>query len=123
MRRCRLSPPSRWRSPSEYVLVFRRAPAALDEDVVHPLARPSVEMRTPASISTPMKSALVNRLPWSVLKISGLPWLASVSSSAATRNEMSIVFDSRQDRSARLTQSMTTFAASLAFAPIGEKGN
>jgi hypothetical protein len=123
MRRCRLSPPSRRRRHSEYVLVFRRAPDALDEDVVHPLARPSVEMRTPASISTPMKSALVNRLPWSVLKISGLPYLASASSTAATRNETSIVFDSRQDRSARLTQSMTAFVAGLAFAPIAETGN
>jgi hypothetical protein len=85
MRRCRLSPPSRRRRHSEYVLVFRRAPDALDEDVVHPLARPSVEMRTPASISTPMKSALVNRLPWSMLKVRGLPYLASASSTAATR--------------------------------------
>ena len=69
--------------------------------------RPSIEMRTPAWISAPVKSALVNWLPWSVLKISGLPYLASASSSAATQNEASIVFDSRQDRTARLAQSMT----------------
>jgi hypothetical protein len=69
--------------------------------------RPSIEMRTPASISTLVKSALVNWLPWSVLKISGLPYRASASSSAATPNEASIVFDSRHERIARLAQSMT----------------
>jgi hypothetical protein len=31
-------------------------------------------MRTPASISTPVKAEPVNCLPWSVLKISGLPY-------------------------------------------------
>ena len=35
--------------------------------------RPSIEMRTSALISTPVKSPPVNWLPWSVLKISGLP--------------------------------------------------
>jgi hypothetical protein len=30
-------------------------------------------MRTPAARSTPVKAALVNWLPWSVLKISGRP--------------------------------------------------
>ena len=70
--------------------------------------RPSIEMRTPALISTPVKAALVNWLPWSVLKISGLPHRASASSSAATQNDASIVFDSRQERTARLAQSMTT---------------
>jgi hypothetical protein len=50
-------------------------------------------MRTSASISTPVKSALVNWLPWSVLKISGLPYRASASSSAATQNEASVVLD------------------------------
>src|SRR5271165_4507834 len=33
--------------------------------------RPSIETRTPALISTPVKASLVNWLPWSVLKISG----------------------------------------------------
>ena len=69
--------------------------------------RPSIEMRTSAAISTPVKAALVNWLPWSVLKISGLPNRASASSSAATQNEASIVFDSRQESTARLAQSMT----------------
>jgi hypothetical protein len=69
--------------------------------------RPSIEMRTPASISTPVKAELVNWLPWSVLKISGLPYRASASSSAAKQNQASIAFDSRQERTARLAQSMT----------------
>ncbi len=35
--------------------------------------RPSLEIATPASLSAPVNSKLVNWLPWSVLKISGLP--------------------------------------------------
>ena len=72
-----------------------------------------------------MKSRPVNWLPWSVLKISGRPWrslqeaprgeavwscrrrCASASSSAATQNDASIVFDSRHERTARLDQSIT----------------
>ena len=61
----------------------------------------------PAPISTLVKSEPVNWLPWSVLKISGLPCRASASSSAATQNDASIVFDNRQERIARLAQSMT----------------
>jgi hypothetical protein len=30
--------------------------------------RPSIEIRTPAAIGAPVKSALVNWLPWSVLR-------------------------------------------------------
>ena len=39
----------------------------------------------PALASRPVKAALVNWLPWSVLKISGLPKCASASSSASTQ--------------------------------------
>jgi hypothetical protein len=35
--------------------------------------RPSIDILTPAAVSTPVKAALVNWLPWSVLKISGWP--------------------------------------------------
>ena len=63
-------------------------------------------MRISALLSTPMKSPLVNWLPWSVLKILGLPKRASASSSASTQNELSVVFDSRQLNTARLAQSM-----------------
>jgi hypothetical protein len=68
--------------------------------------RPSIEMRTPASASAPVKAVLVNWPPWSALKISGTPKRASGSSSASTQNELSIVFDSRQASTARLAQSM-----------------
>jgi hypothetical protein len=44
---------------------------------------PSMLMATPASISTLVKSWLVNGEPWSVLKISGRPWRAMASSSAS----------------------------------------
>ena len=64
-------------------------------------------MRTPAAASTPVRAALVNWLPWFVLKISGLPKRASASSSADTQNDTSIVFDSRQASTARLAQSIT----------------
>src|SRR5467141_5252064 len=62
--------------------------------------RPSIEMRTPAAASVPVKAALVNWLPWSVLKIAGLPKRASASSSAETQNDTSMVFDSRLVRHA-----------------------
>ena len=60
----------------------------------------------PAAASVPVKAALVNWLPWSVLKISGLPKRASASSSASTQNDTSMVFDSRHASTARLAQSM-----------------
>jgi hypothetical protein len=49
----------------------------------------------------------VNWLPWSVLKISGLPCLASASSRASRQNPTSIVIDNRQARTLRLNQSTT----------------
>src|SRR5215831_1621052 len=88
------------------VLAFEGAPQPLDEHVVHHRPRPSVEMRTPAADSRPVKAAFVNRLPWSVLKISGRPKRESASSSAATANVLSMVLDSRHASSVRLNQSM-----------------
>ncbi len=69
--------------------------------------RPSIEILTLASLSTPTKSAEVNWLPWSVLKVSGLPQRARASSRASTQNEASRLFDSRQDSTRRLAQSIT----------------
>ena len=43
--------------------------------------------------STPVKSTLVNWLPWSLLKMSGLPRLARASSSASMQKSASIVID------------------------------
>jgi hypothetical protein len=75
------------------VLVLKRAPQPLDKQI-NTLSiqrpRPSIEMRTPAARSTPVKAALVNGLPWSVLKISGRPKRASASCSAETQNEVSL---------------------------------
>src|SRR5262249_16738907 len=42
-----------------------------------------------------VKSSLVNWLPWSVLKISGLPYWQSACSSASTQKSVPSVFDSR----------------------------
>jgi hypothetical protein len=63
---------------------------------------------TPPRSSTPVKSSLVNWQPWSVLKISGLPYCARASSRASTQKSAPSVFDSRYANTARLTQSMTT---------------
>ncbi|APG14925.1 hypothetical protein BKD09_42045 [Bradyrhizobium japonicum] len=67
---------------------------------------PSMEILMFAAANAPVKAALVNWLPWSVLKISGLPYFTSAASRAATQNETSIVFDNRHARTARLAQSM-----------------
>src|SRR6266481_6642812 len=64
--------------------------------------RPSIEILIPAAASLPVKAALVNWLPWSVLKIFGRPKRASASSSAETQNDTSMVFDSRHASTARL---------------------
>src|SRR6516225_5716188 len=82
--------------------------------------RPSIEMRTPAAASVPVKAALVNWLPWSVLKMSGLPKRASASSSAETQNEPSKVLDSRQDSTARLAQSMIATKEAAADRDVGD---
>ena len=62
----------------------------------------------PLLASTPVKAAPVNWLPWSVLKMSGLPWRARASSSVSTQNAASIVIESRHDSTRRLNQSSTT---------------
>ena len=59
------------------------------------------------AISMPVNAALVNWLPWSVLKISGRPCRASASSTASRQKSTSIVIDNRQARTRRLNQSTT----------------
>ena len=68
---------------------------------------PSMLIVTWCRLRMPVKSSLVNWLPWSVLKISGRPNRANASSSAETQNDTSMVFDNRQASTARLAQSMT----------------
>jgi len=55
----------------------------------------------------PVNAALVNRLPWPVLKISGVPCLASASATASRQNATAIVIDTRHARTPRLNQSTT----------------
>jgi len=64
-------------------------------------------MAMPFFSSRPVKAALVNWLPWSVLKISGLQYLASASSTASMQNSTSIVIDRRHARTRRVDQSTT----------------
>ena len=61
----------------------------------------------PAACKRPVKTKLVNWLPWSVLKISGVPYRSRASSSASVQKRASSVFDSCQARTYRLAQSMT----------------
>lgn len=49
---------------------------------------------------------MVNWLPWSVLKISGLPLRDKASSSAAMQKSVSMVLDNLQGRTLQLAQSM-----------------
>jgi hypothetical protein len=62
----------------------------------------------PSLISTLVNAAPVNCEPWSVLKISGLPCVASGSSNVSTQNAAFIVIETRHDRTRRLNQSSTT---------------
>ena len=55
--------------------------------------------------SRPVKSALVNWLPWSVLKIAG--FLTSAASSASRQNATSSVMETCQESTRRLNQSTT----------------
>ena len=76
------------------LLVLETAPEPFDEDVIGKAPRPSMLMATPWARSTPVKSSSVNWLPWSVLKISGRPWL-SASSRASMQKLASSRFDKR----------------------------
>lgn len=48
-------------------------------------------MQMPCVVISPVKSALVNWLPWPVLKISGRPYRAIASSTASRQKALSIV--------------------------------
>ncbi len=66
---------------------------------------PSMLMAMPLAVSTPMKAWPVNCEPWSVLKISGLPWHARASCSVSMQNAASMVMDNRHDNTRRVAQS------------------
>src|ERR1700681_1143275 len=86
--------------------------AALEADALGLLDQlkplPSMLMAMAFLISTPVKVVPVNWLPWSVLKMSGLPWRARASSRVSTQNAASIVIETRHDSTRRLNQSSTT---------------
>jgi hypothetical protein len=54
-----------------------------------------------------VNSVEVNRLPWSVLNISGLPCRANASSTASMQKSASGVIETRQDSTRRVNQSRT----------------
>lgn len=68
--------------------------------------RPSMETRTSASCNAAVTRGLVNCLPWSVSKMPGRPNRDKASCSASMQKPTSMVFDSHQDRTLRLCQSM-----------------
>src|SRR6516225_8532265 len=90
------------------LLVFEASPQPLDEMLSMHRPLPSMLIVIPWSFRVPVKSSLVNWLPWSVLKISGRPYWESASPSASIQKSAPSVFDSRHASTARLTQSMTT---------------
>src|SRR3954466_2566342 len=68
---------------------------------------PSLLIAMALSRSRLVNSTLVNWLPWSVLKISGLPYWASAASTASRQKSTARVIDTRQDSILRLNQSTT----------------
>jgi hypothetical protein len=53
-----------------------------------------------------VNSALLNWLPWSVLKISGVPYRAIASSSASRQNSVVMLIETRCARTRRVAQSI-----------------
>ena len=89
-----------------HLLVFDRAPQALDEHVVFQQPLPSMLISIVWAFRTPVKASDVNCDPWSVLKICGAPKRSRASSRASTQESASRVVASRQERTARVAQSM-----------------
>ena len=84
----------RFKGMEIHVFVLEAAPEAFDKHISSQRPRSSMEMRMPLSCRTLVKVKLVNWLPWSVLKISGLPYFAKASSRAQTQKSASMVLDS-----------------------------
>jgi len=104
--RYRYAPRDRWHRPSSGPLRTSSCATAARRRRCPTSARGRLLIRTPAVSSLSVNAVLVNCAPWSVLKISGCPFLRA-SSSASRQNEVSIVFDRRQARTYRLYQSIT----------------
>ena len=61
----------------------------------------------PRALSAPVKASEVNWQPWSLLKISGTPWVCKACSRQSRQNPLSSVFDTRQASTLREYQSIT----------------
>jgi hypothetical protein len=90
-----------------YLLVFHGFPEPLDENVVAPGAL-AVHTDGDAVREQDAGERLAGELAaWSVLKISGLPYLPMASSSASMQKPASIVIDTRWESTRRVNQSTT----------------
>jgi hypothetical protein len=85
-----------------YFFIFDRAPQPFDENVIHEPAA-SVHRNRDASGFKLAGEGGAGELR---VNIRGFPCRSRASSSASTQKRLSIVFDSRQARTARLAQSM-----------------
>ena len=90
-------------------LVLERSPNRSTKTLSTQLPLPSMlsEMLSLSLMSLGRKSESVNCDPWSVLKISGQPYLESSSRTASTQKSVVSVFDIRQDKTRRVAQSRT----------------
>ena len=69
--------------------------------------RPSMLIAMLCNLRTPVNASLVNWHPWSVLKISGVPYDRIDCSRQSTQNSLSSVFDNRHASTLREYQSIT----------------
>jgi hypothetical protein len=97
--RCRCAPRDHWYRTSDgpphassCATCFKLRHSRSTKTLSNQRSRPSMLVRTPAASSLSVNATLVNCAPWSVLKVSGRPFLGA-SSSASSQNEVSILFD------------------------------
>jgi len=72
----------------------------------------------PCACSIPVKAMEVNWLPWSALKISGLPRRAKASRNASRQNSVPSVIESRHARTRRLNHPLHPPPKKRIFPPI-----
>lgn len=72
------------------LLVLDRPPGPFDEHVVAHAPLPSMLMAISCFFRRPVKATLVNWLPWSELKIAGLPKRGSACSTASLQNAIAM---------------------------------
>src|SRR5271166_6104148 len=84
---------------------------------------PSMLIMIPWSFRVPVKSSLVNWLPWSVLKISGGPYRESASSSASRDEGLCLPFTRTREAQVEevVGRTMTNLVENAAVAVPAEK--